>query len=575
MRKVIEKCRLWGLLLLLTVFAAGIAGQVSSQEVQAAKTGFIQKGSNTYYVDADGSYHKGWLYLTENGKKKTYYFSSNAGIMAKGWLENGSGGKRYFDPETGVMTEGWHTDAEGNMRYFTTGSGLMLEGWHENSAGSMRYFYNGSGIMAKGWVENGSGSMRYFNSSTGIMTEGWHTDTQGNKRYFTTGSGLMLEGWATNSAGSTRYFYNGTGIMAEGWVENGSGGLRYFTKNSGIMAVGWVKNSSGDTRYFTSGGLMATNWVNDSKGNKRYFDPSTGIMATGWKDIDGKRYYLDPDSGYMATGTVTIDGTQYIFEDDGVLIGEADGNTADLTAPTSERTIKNYLKNALMPVGSTLYVWGGGWAQPTSTYKGLYPKWKEWYNSNGGDYDYNDYKDLSITTRAKGLDCSGFVGWSTYNVMQTESGIGSGYASDATGQAASYADRGWGTLLTQQNLKKNNYIGQFKAGDVGSRYGHAWIVLGQCNDGSLVIVHSTPPCVQIAGTPTPSGDWSSEATALAKKYMRTYYAGTVNKFGLGSQTSLTCINASNVMRWNSSVLADPDGYTHMTAEQILADLFTN
>ena len=302
--------------------------------------------------------------------------------------------------------------------------------------------------------------------------------------------------------------------------------------------------------YMKDGYRVYSRWMVNAKGERRYFFED-GVMATGVQKIDGKTYE---------------------FADNGVLIKEpSEGNAVQ---PTSSKTVKNYLLNALKPVGSTLYVWGGGWAQPTVTYKGLYPLWKQWYDANSGDYDYNNYRDLSQSTRAKGLDCSGFVAWSTYNVMQTKSGVGSGYADSAATVASTYANYGWGSLRTQATLKQNNYRGQFQAGDVASSPGHAWIVLGQCSDGSYVIVHSTPPCVQIAGTPTPSGNYSSEAISLAKEYMNRYYPSTVEKFGLGSSTGYTTYFAGcNTMRWNDSTLSDPDGYADMDAEQILADLF--
>lgn len=51
----------------------------------------------------------------------------------------------------------------------------------------------------------------------------------------------------------------------------------------------------------------------------------------------------------------------------------------------------------------------------------------KFYNSQSSSYDYNNYRDLSTANRAKGFDCSGFVGWAAYQIMQSKSGIGSGY----------------------------------------------------------------------------------------------------------------------------------------------------
>ena len=97
-------------------------------------------------------------------------------------------------------------------------------------------------------------------------------------------------------------------------------------------------------------------------------------------------------------------------------------------------------------------------------------------------------------------------------------------------------------------------------------------MLGQCSDKSVVIVHSTPQAgCQISGTPTPSGNYSSEAIALAEKYMSRYTGYTKYDYHTSSGNY---IRQGNFLRWNSSTLSDPDGYKNMTADQILADLFS-
>ena len=62
-----------------------------------------------------------------------------------------------------------------------------------------------------------------------------------------------------------------------------------------------------------------------------------------------------------------------------------------------------------------------------SNRKGVSPTWISWYNSQNSNYDYNNYRDLSDANRAKGLDCSGFVGWASYQVRHTKSGESGGY----------------------------------------------------------------------------------------------------------------------------------------------------
>lgn len=75
----------------------------------------------------------------------------------------------------------------------------------------------------------------------------------------------------------------------------------------------------------------------------------------------------------MVTGTRVIDGKTYTFDSKGLLISSEDDYNKPVppSTPTSERTVKNYLLNALQPVGRTLYIWGGGHNDTDSTRKGI------------------------------------------------------------------------------------------------------------------------------------------------------------------------------------------------------------
>ena len=290
-----------------------------------------------------------------------------------------------------------------------------------------------------------------------------------------------------------------------------------------------------------------------------YWDEE-GNKLGGLQEIQGFKYYFDKETGVMATGDVTIDGQKYHFNSNGIL--------SNTTSPTGSRTIKNYLAGALQPVGQALYVWGGGWND--STRKGTSQTMTDFYNSQSSSYDYNNYRDLSTANRAKGFDCSGFVGWSAYQVMQSKSGVGSGYTVVSGEIGSYYKSMGWGSILTQANLASDDWT--VYPGDVGYDSGHTWIILGQCADKSAVIVHSTPNAgVQIAGTPTPSGGYSSQAIALAQKYMSRYPGYTKYDYHTSSGNYII---RGNYLRWNRSTLSDPDGYMNMTADQILADLFS-
>lgn len=456
-------------------------------------------------------------------------------------------GKTYYIKANGSKHKGW-LELNGKKYYFYSKSGVMATGWVKDSKGRKRYFYSKSGVMATGWVKNSKGQRRYFDPSTGFMKTKWQTIN--GKRY---------------------YFYSASGVAATGFLKDSKGNTRYFYSNSGVMVTGWISNSKGQKRYFASGtGIMATGFQTISD-QVYYFYSSSGIMATGWVENTKKgiKYYFDKDTGVMATGIITIDGVKQEFDSNGIYQGVYIEAIITPEQPTSAKTIKNYLVGAIQPVGEALYVWGGGWTQ--STLKGVSPTWKAWYDSQNSSYNYNNYKDLSASTREKGLDCSGFVGWAAYQVMHTASGQGYSYTVTADSVGGSYQSRGWGTVLTQSDLAASNYT--LKPGDVGYNDGHTWIVLGQCSDKSIVIVHSTPNAgCQISGTPTPSGDYyGSQAIALAEKYMSKYPGYYKYDYHTSSGNY---IRNGRYLRWYSSVLSDPDGYYNMTADEILADLFS-
>lgn len=112
--------------------------------------------------------------------------------------------------------------------------------------------------------------------------------------------------------------------------------------------------------------------------------------------------------------------------------------------------------------------------------------------------------------------------------------------------------------------------GTFTPGDVVAIDGHVWMVIGMCSDGSVVIVHATPPVIQISGTVTPSGSKNSEAVQLAQAYMK-------NIFRCGEQIQSVYrikgyLNGVRRFQWYSSKLTDPDGLRNMSAEQVLAKI---
>lgn len=246
---------------------------------------------------------------------------------------------------------------------------------------------------------------------------------------------------------------------------------------------------------------------------------------------------------------------------------------SDTTVPAKgTTTLRNFLKVSLAPVGSTMYIWGGGWnkadngAGKDALRIGLNPQWRTFAGRQRASYNYRNYR----YRRGYGLDCSGFVGWTVYNALHTSKGKqGEGYVDKARNLAADYAENGWGTF------RRSSAVKDYKAGDIMSGSGHVYIVIGSCEDGSVVLVHSSPAGVQISGTATPSGKRNSKAVKLAGKYMKKYYPSWYRRYPDSSRGASYL--DYNQFRWNvkkGNIMEDPDHYQEKSAREVLRDLFS-
>lgn len=227
-------------------------------------------------------------------------------------------------------------------------------------------------------------------------------------------------------------------------------------------------------------------------------------------------------------------------------------------------TLENFLRTALLPVGSTMYVWGGGWneedtgAGTEARSIGVSPRWREFAEEQDADYRYQD-------TRYQihdGLDCSGFVGWAAYNVMETENGL-EGYVLKSTDTAKTYAAYGWGAFLPAGSVR------DWLPGDIASMNGHVWICLGTCSDGSVLLVHASPPGVRISGTQISGKD--SEAVRLAEKLMADNYPEWHEKYPDCAVKENYLTDASQ-MRWGTDTFPDAEIIRAMTPEELMEEL---
>lgn len=225
-------------------------------------------------------------------------------------------------------------------------------------------------------------------------------------------------------------------------------------------------------------------------------------------------------------------------------------------------SLASFLKNGIKPVGSALYVWGGGWneedsaAGPEGTSIGVQASWKTFLSEHQDGYDYTQYPYYIHD----GLDCSGYLGWTLYNTIENENGK-EGFVVNARNAGSFLSEKGWGTVT------KPWEIVDYKPGDIMFNDGHVYIVLTQYDDGSLLIMHSSPPAVQINGTPALDGSTESEAAGKAYEIMNQIAPDYFNHLP-ASQIDMGYLNDYSQFRWNDTLFSDANQVQNMNSDQI-------
>ena len=342
---------------------------------------------------------------------------------------------------------------------------------------------------------------------------------------------------------------------------------------------------------------------------------------------DGKEVVFSVDNGKKDDGgaydypiqNVLKEGYEYniTFQGETVTAAEEieDGKqvsssyTPAVSGTPGEMTLENFLRTAMMPVGTTLYIYGGGWnwqddgsAVQTRTI-GVSPDWVRFFEEQDENFTYKgkDGDEENVDASASyypfggyneyyyaGLDCSGYVGWVIYNTFETENGK-EGYVGGATGFAKRLADLGLGTWT--QNVEGAGTGAEavdpvILPGDIMSLNGHVWISLGTCDDGSVVILHSTP---SYSRTGQPGGgvqigavgqDESCEAYTLADHYMSEYFPKWYGRYPAALKKPENYFHfegeKAGLFRWNTGEggrISDPAGLQKMQPKEVLGLLF--
>lgn len=273
-----------------------------------------------------------------------------------------------------------------------------------------------------------------------------------------------------------------------------------------------------------------------------------------------------------------------------------------------KKTLKNFLATAFSPMGTTLYVFGGNWdiqdsgSSPIAKTIGVSGTWVDFYNSQDASYNYKDTKDYEHcyypiarinAYHYAGMDCSGYVGWTVYNTMETEDGQ-EGYGYSANYQAKLLANKhnlGHWLSIPLSGDKTEHYAkvaAELKPGDIVSIPGHIYIVIGKAKDGSILIIHSTMTNsstgktgggVQMSAVNiTDKPDKECDAYKLADSYNKKYFPEWAERYpAVVKQNDAYLIFSAEdtgIFHWDmKNILSDPEGYENMSAEEIMADLF--
>ena len=379
---------------------------------------------------------------------------------------------------------------------------------------------------------------------------------------------------------------------------------KYAVQNK--LQEGYVYDLSTQGSVVTDANLAA------AKAEGKIESATASSVTVGGKTYDiANVYEITNNTAGKATVTaktaadLTAGATVKVYGDTAFLTFVAEDYTAPVSGTPGKRTLKNYLQTAMNPVGTALYVYGGSWdwqdvnSSNQALTIGLPQSWIDFFQQQDANYTYKNSADPAHSYYPHnswnqyyyaGVDCSAYIGWTVYNVMHTESttnDLSDGYVMSAVKMAKTFAEKGWGTWTRD--------IKSFKPGDIFSMSGHVWTVLGVCDDGSIVFLHSTPSDskagqggggVQLSAlNPNSDDDKNCEAYKLVTKYMTKYYPEWSDRYNAVLRSYISYATPatgteyketwSGNFSWNlnSSGLTDPDGYADMSAAEILADLF--
>lgn len=421
---------------------------------------------------------------------------------------------------------------------------------------------------------NGSiiGVLNEFTYITGKLLNNWiRLDSDEFLKNMEIIDGELVEGYTTIT---TDVFVNGekTTTLTQGSFVRGVklGSKIYMTNNKVIENVGLSKNQNFIKNKVK--GFMATSHKNTiiltweaskfAYGYNIYEVMDNGRSKyAGFTKRTSHKFYnkeFNQNYRYYIEAVQVNNNVKSVSE-------RSDIRVASTTTTTT--TIKNLLNIAITPIGQTLFVNGGGW-NPEYTGPGIETRklgvsedWSKFYLSQ--NKDYNPWKFNFSSHR--GLDSASYIAFVMYNALEKINGL-DGYLVNNNELGSYYASLGIGEYTISRNFDS------YESGDIMFNEEHAYIVLGEMPDSSIVILHCNSDGPKISGTATKQGNKNSQALQLADYYMSKYFGDFYKKYEKLSVPT-TYFKQFNKIKLNRNIFSDPDGYRKMTAEEILSDLF--
>lgn len=229
-------------------------------------------------------------------------------------------------------------------------------------------------------------------------------------------------------------------------------------------------------------------------------------------------------------------------------------------------TIKKLIKTAFIPLGHTMYVYGGGWNEE-DTFASIQARtigestaWHKFFLTQSSNYNFKKFLHCSTL----GLDCTGYIGWVIYNLLNTQDNL-SGYVFKAKELGYRLEELGLGSV-SEASPSLNHLCGDIF---FSPKHCHAYISLGECDDKSVLLLHSSPPGVMLSGTPAPYSSARSQAQKCARRFLQINYPEWYAKFPQ-TDRGRDYLCDYHRFRFYKVVVPDPDELSSCSATHILS-----